>query len=139
MIKKIKSREGFTLIELLVVIIILGILIALGVQQFGAITEGAERRAVESNLRTIDGAIMMYRASEGEWLVGTDGEDIDALNDILGQDALGDYLDPFEPTAQEDYEIRWDEGANRDRAFVTGDAGGETDLDNSFLTLPWRD
>jgi type IV pilus assembly protein PilE len=48
-------KKGFTLLELVVVIIILGILVTLGIQQFGRMTErsrGAEARTILGQVRT---------------------------------------------------------------------------------------
>ncbi len=62
-----KNEKGFTLVELMVVVVIIGILTAVAMPQFGRVTGAANRSAVEANLRTIDGAIMMYRGDHGEF------------------------------------------------------------------------
>ncbi|MGI6412512.1 MAG: type IV pilin protein [Syntrophomonadaceae bacterium] len=59
-IKKSRNQKGFTLVELMVVVAIIGILSAIAVPVYRNVTEKANRSAVEANLRTIDGAIMMY-------------------------------------------------------------------------------
>ncbi len=73
-----KKEEGFTLVELMVVVVILGVLVAIGIALFADIGDDAIRNANEANLRTIDGSIAMFRASEGsvpttvQQLVGAD-------------------------------------------------------------------
>lgn len=64
-VKKINNKKGFTLVELVVVIAILGILSAIAVPRFTGATANANRKTVEANLRTIDGAVAMYEANKG--------------------------------------------------------------------------
>ncbi|MEW6244736.1 MAG: prepilin-type N-terminal cleavage/methylation domain-containing protein [Bacillota bacterium] len=83
-----RKQEGFTLVELMAVVAIIGVLAAIAVPVYNQATARANQRAVEANLRIIDGAIMMYQASgatgaptrtalEGTyitaWPVGPDG------------------------------------------------------------------
>jgi type IV pilus assembly protein PilA len=58
-----KNQKGLTLVELMVVVVIIGILVAIAVPVYNAVTQNAERRSVEANLRTIDGAIMQFQAA----------------------------------------------------------------------------
>ena len=71
----LKNKKGFTLVELMVVVVILGILAAIAVPMYTSATEQSERRAVEANLRTIDGAISQFQATHD----GTDPADLAAL------------------------------------------------------------
>ncbi len=53
-------RKAFTLVELLVVIIIIGILAAVAIPQFGSSSEDAKVAALKENLRTMRSAIEKY-------------------------------------------------------------------------------
>jgi type IV pilus assembly protein PilA len=55
-----KDSKGFTLVELMVVLLILGILVAIAVPIYNRSVGEANKKAIASNLRTIDGAIMQY-------------------------------------------------------------------------------
>lgn len=61
--QKTNNQKGFTLVELMVVVVIIGILVAIAVPVYNNVTAKANQSAVEANLRTIDGAIMMYQAA----------------------------------------------------------------------------
>lgn len=60
------QQNGFTLIELMVVILIISILVAIAVPVFATAREAAWKSSCKANLRIIDGAIMIYRAQNGE-------------------------------------------------------------------------
>ena len=54
------NQDGFTLIELLLVVIILGILAAVVLPQFGTSSEDAKLSALKSNLATVRQALELY-------------------------------------------------------------------------------
>jgi type IV pilus assembly protein PilA len=62
-----RDSKGFTLVELMVVLVIIGILVAIAIPIFNNVQLGAAQRAHDANLRTIDGAIMMYYAEKSEY------------------------------------------------------------------------
>ena len=80
---KMQNQKGFTLVELMVVVVILGILVAIAVPVYSNVTKQANQKAVESNLRIIDGAVMQYQASEGLSTVVTVDTDVDPAGGVL--------------------------------------------------------
>lgn len=55
-----KNSNGFTLVELLIVVIILGVLAAVAIPQFGSSTDDAKISTLESNLSSTRNAIELY-------------------------------------------------------------------------------
>ena len=67
--RKLMSKKGFTLVELMIVVVILGILVAVAVPIFGAVTKNARVKSCKSNQRVIKGnmeTFMMTGGANGE-------------------------------------------------------------------------
>ncbi|MCC2972861.1 prepilin-type N-terminal cleavage/methylation domain-containing protein [Massilia sp. IC2-476] len=62
--------KGFTLIELLIVVIIIAIMAAIAIPQFGNSTAEATDAALDANLNTVRSAIELYRVQHNNILPG---------------------------------------------------------------------
>lgn len=63
--RKLKSKSGFTLVELMVVVVILGILVAVAVPIFSAVTANARKKTCLSNIDIIERAVVQYLVNSG--------------------------------------------------------------------------
>lgn len=69
--RKLMSKKGFTLVELMIVIVIMGILVAVAIPVYGAVTKNAETKTCKSNMSNIKSM-----ASTWQMTGGTDGGQI---------------------------------------------------------------
>ncbi len=58
--RKMLNKKGFTLVELMIVVVILGILVAVAVPIFTAVTKNSKVKACESNMRIIRSNLVSY-------------------------------------------------------------------------------
>lgn len=63
--KMLKNKKGFTLVELMIVVVIMGILVAVAIPIYGAVTENAEARTCASNRETIQNTVSTYQMTGG--------------------------------------------------------------------------
>jgi general secretion pathway protein G len=74
---KNKQQSGFTIVELLIVIVVIGILAAITIVAYNGIQTRSRTTAVTTDLRSIEKAMLMYRAEHGklplaaDWYSGT--------------------------------------------------------------------
>lgn len=61
--RKMMNKKGFSLVELMIVVVIMGILIAVAIPLYGAITENANNKTCATNIETIKSTAANYYAS----------------------------------------------------------------------------
>ncbi|MEG2081542.1 MAG: type II secretion system protein, partial [Oscillospiraceae bacterium] len=63
--KMLQSKKGFTLVELMIVIVIMGILVAVAIPIYGAVTKNAEKKSCLANQNVIATNLSQYQMSGG--------------------------------------------------------------------------
>jgi type II secretion system protein G len=82
-----RDNKGFTLVELMVVLLILGILVAIAIPIYNNAQANAQKKACQSNLRTLDGAAAQYHAATGAYPNATD---YNGLTNLEGNEFVGE-------------------------------------------------
>lgn len=71
--RKMLNKKGFSLVELMIVVVIMGILIAVAIPLYGAITANANNKTCATNIETIKTAAANYYASYDQEKITIDG------------------------------------------------------------------
>ena len=71
--RKMMNKKGFSLVELMIVVVIMGILIAVAIPLYGAITVNANNKTCATNIETIKTTAANYYASYDQSKIDLDG------------------------------------------------------------------
>ena len=63
--RKMMNKKGFTLVELMIVVVILGILVAIAVPIYSAVTKNAKKKACSGDMRIIRSNLASYVMTGG--------------------------------------------------------------------------
>ena len=61
--RKMMNKKGFSLVELMIVVVIMGILIAVAIPLYGAITTNANNKTCTNNIKAIKSNAATYKSS----------------------------------------------------------------------------
>lgn len=131
-------RGGFTLIELLLVLVILAVLAAIVVQNFGGVDDKARAKATKASMSTLDGAIERFKTDTGRYPSSEEG--LNALFSAPGdvKEWGGPYLKGAAPKDGWDREFiyKYGSGSHNQNSFdlysvgKDGQEGTEDDINN---------
>lgn len=81
--RKLMSKKGFTLVELMIVIVIMGILVAVAIPVYGAVTKNAEKKTCISNMRDMKStaATFQMQGKDGDPVTLDNGSELNLASD----------------------------------------------------------
>ena len=83
--RNLRNRDGFTLIELMIVVVIIGILAAIAIPRFSAVSKNAKQAEAGSINKQICTLALTYKDQKGSTAYGT--ADLDDLEAVGWDDA----------------------------------------------------
>jgi prepilin-type N-terminal cleavage/methylation domain-containing protein len=120
MLNNLRKNDGFTLIELMIVVVIIGILAAIAIPKFTAVSNGAKQAEAEPILKQICSLAETYELKEG-----------------TPADAIGDLTSFVDPAGK--YFNGWAfDGTNATAALTAAGTGLQVpsmDCDTKEITL----
>ena len=100
--RNLLNKKGFSLVELMIVVVIMGILVAVAIPLYDAITENTQAKTCGSNQRLIRGAF-------SNWVLSDNGNNTaDTL--FGGEDSFNSRTDNPEQVFPEAFRNQFDEG-----------------------------
>lgn len=79
--RKMLNKKGFSLVELMIVVVIMGILIAVAIPLYGAITKNANNKTCATNISTIKNTCANYYSSYDQVKVSAKADIIAMMDD----------------------------------------------------------
>lgn len=104
--RKMLNKKGFSLVELMIVVVIMGILIAVAIPLYGAVTTNAKNKTCASNIDTIENAAVIYYTN-----TGAPATDIDQLTFEGGSAPVcpwGEEMNKETPDSYEGYDVEFE-------------------------------
>ena len=118
--RKLMSKKGFTLVELMIVIVIMGILVAVAIPVYGAVTKNAEAKTCKSNMSNIKSMAATYQMTGG-----TDGGLVAIPSGGLNLATDSSFAKLFEGGVLPKCPVAKEEGAGDYSITMTKEAAGE--------------
>ena len=128
--RKSLNKKGFSLVELMIVVVIMGILIAVAIPLYGAITENAEKKTCKSNQQLIREMFAKYCTAENgnnaNTLLGDDGvySSKDGATEGIDEDFFESFQDGFPKCSLEGHYYEVTKISNYDISIKCYDADG---------------
>ncbi len=70
--RKLMNKKGFSLVELMIVVVIMGILIAVAIPLYGAVTKNANNKTCSNNIKSIKSNAATYASTYNEHVQAKD-------------------------------------------------------------------
>ena len=124
--RKLMNKKGFSLVELMIVVVIMGILIAVAIPLYGAITDNANNKTCANNIKTIKSNAANYKAT---WNANVDATELAKMFD--------DGKIPTCPLSESTgtaYTITYNADGNGNVRVVCPNVNDGTTGDNTFHT-----